>query len=74
MTIAQRLDHYAKAIITATGLIVLLVTNYAALFPADWMPYINGAVTGLTIFGTWYKANGPKVVAEVDRLDGDPTT
>ncbi len=74
MTLAQRLDHYAKAIITATGLIVLLVTNYAALFPADWMPYVNGIVTGLTIFGTWYKANGPKVVSTVNHLDGDPTT
>lgn len=60
MPLARKLDHYAKALITATGLLVLLVANYADVIPDAAMPYVNGVITGLTIFGTWYKANGPK--------------
>lgn len=59
MTLAQKLDHYAKALIAATGVIILLVNEYAPLIPEQAQPYVAATVSALTAFGVWYKANGP---------------
>ena len=78
MTLAQKIDHYAKAVVAAIGSALVIVTSIVGsvgfAIPADYLAYITSAITVATAVSVFITKNAPLVAEIANQVDGDPLT